>query len=494
MTQKMRRVAFFGRGVLAKSAVVTRQRRVNCYLEVRKDDDKTSIACYGTPGLKFAFNASSPLNLPSRGLIGNATALYNVAGSTLKVLGSNGTVSATQLIGSGSGLVGLALNPTQLMIVDGSLGYCYTPSSNTIVAVGASFPNGAKTVTYSNGFFVCELPGTNEFFVSNLNDGTTWNGLSYATAVQAIDGILAVDQLAGILIPFSSGHCEFWQNVGSTPEPFQYIQNSAQMYGLAAVYARAHSGTDLYFLAQTGGGSFQNTGGAVQVARIRGYSVNVVSTPDIDNILQTAARTSTVSDATMYSYQQDSHTFVQLNLPTANRSLLYDTSEDLWSEVQTGITSGYAARHQGNLCASAYGQTYISDYQNGNLYTYDPTVYTDNGSTILREVVGRAMVENGNTFRCSQILFDMETGVGLSSPSAQGYSPNVMISVARDGRNFCPPRLVPLGMQGQDYTRVVSRRWGKARTEMTVRLQMTDPVKFVVAYGAVRISQTSRKG
>ena len=113
---------------------------------------------------------------------------------------------------------------------------------------------------------------------------------------------------------------------------------------------------------------------------------------------------------------------------------------------------------------------------------------------VLREVVGRAMVENGNTFRCSQILFDMETGVGLSSPSAQGYSPNVMISVARDGRNFCPPRLVPLGMQGQDYTRVVSRRWGKARTEMTVRLQMTDPVKFVVAYGAVRISQTSRKG
>src|SRR6266567_2043550 len=434
MTARIKRIPFFGEGIYSRSPVVTRQRRLNCYLEVRKDGDKSSIVCYGTPGLSLAFNSGAPLNLPARGMVGNDTGLYVVTGGAVKSLTAAGALLTSGMIGTTVGLVGMALNPTQLMVVDGSLGYVFNPTTGVATPV-VGFPNGANTVAYCNGFFVSELPGTNQFFVSAFNDGTTWPGLAFGAAVQAIDGIKAIDTLGGLLILFSGGHIEFWQNVGASPEPFQYIQNSASMVGLAGINSRVHAGEALLFLARTGGGSFQNTGGSYQIAQIKGYSVSVVSTSDVDNILQTIARTSTLQDCTAYSYQVDDHVFVQFNFGVANRSLLYDVTEKLWSEVQSGITAQYAARHLGNLACSAYNQTYVADYGNANVYTYDPGVYTDNGNTIMREVVSRCAIDDFNTFRMGEVYLDMRTGVGLSNPALQGYSPRVGLSIARDNRD-----------------------------------------------------------
>ena len=560
MTLRLKKLPIFGEGIYSKSAVVTRQRRLNCYLEIRKDDDKSSIVAYGTPGLQLAFNASTPQNSPARGLVGNDSALYEVAGDQVLSLSQTGQMLASAMLGTISGSVGMALNPTQLLIVDGSAGYIFTTSavavvftgdvaggatsatllspwgsgstsfpvtfsdgeirqvtltnnattatwskpltgnvtatasiaSGSIISVGASFPNGALTAAYCNGFFICEDPGTNQFFVSALNDGTNWPGLSFAAAVQAIDGIAAIDTLGGLLIIFTFGHIEFWQNVGGVPEPFQYIQNSATMYGIAAIFSRAHLGDSLVFLAHTGGGSFQNSAGAVQVCMIKGYTVQVISTSDIDNIIQVIAATSTIADATAFSYQIDSHQFYQINFPSGNRSLLYDVTTNLWSEVQSGITAGYAARHLGNLGAQAFNQTWIADYSNGNLYNFNPKVYTDNGNTIVRKIVTRCAIADFNVFRCGAIYFDMATGVGLPN-KGYGYNPMVSLSCARDNRDFSAPRLLHLGKSGQYITRVFSRRWGKGR-QMNFDLTMTDPVEFTVTAGAALISQRTYRG
>lgn len=490
MTARLQKIALFGEGIYSNSPVITRQRRLNCYLELRKDKDKSSIVAIGTPGMRFVFNASS-LNQPMRGLLGNDTGLYVVTGNLVKSLSSVGSNLLSGIIGTSTGLVGMALNPTQVMIVDGSAGYIFNPTTGAVTTAPAAFPNGAKTIAYCNGFFVCELPGTNQFFVSALNDGTTWNGLSFAAAVQAIDGIQAIDTLGGILIVFSSGHVEFWQNIGANPEPFQYIQNSASMYGLGAIGSRVHAGESLLFICRTNGGSFQNSTGSYQVAKIKGYGVSIVSTTDVDNILQTIARTSTLTDATAFSYQVDEHVFAQFNFPTANRSLLLDVTTGLWSEVQTGITTGYAARHIGNLAAGAFAQTYIADYSNGNIYTPDPTVYQDNGNVIVREIVSRAALQDFNTFRISQIYLDMMTGVGQPNPNLPAYSPLVELSIARDNRDFGTPRMFPLGLQGQFMTRVNSRRWGRARTA-NLKIRQTDPAPFIITGGAIMTS--SRAG
>ena len=489
MTTKLKRQAIFGEGIYSKSALVTRQRRLNCYLEVRKDGDKSTIVLYGTPGLSFQFRLNMANAYPIRGMLGNLTGFFVAAGGTFQSLNNVGGVNFSTAIQSSVGLVSLSANPTQIIIVDGNLGYTFAPGTSTFSVIGGSFPNGAKTVTQCNGFFLAEQPASNTIWVSALNDGTTWNGLSYFTAVQYIDEVLAVDALGGLVVVFSSGHLEFWQNVGSTPQPFQYITNSALEYGLAAVYARGHVADSIVFLCQT-------REGGIQVGRIYGYQVKIVSTPDVDNILQSVAASSTVANATMLVYQQDNHKFVQLTLPSANnglgRSLIYDVTEDLWGETQTGIAPGAGARHLGNLSCVAFGKTYVSDSVTGNLYTPSPFTYQDNGNLILRELITRTGINDFNRYRVAAFYLDMQTGVGLANPKSQGYKPQVMIARARDMQNFGPDRLVPLGQQGRDMTRVMTRRWGSGRA-FTFRVRMSDPVPFVVTAGA-SISRLRGKG
>ena len=486
MTTKLKVLNFFGSGVNSKSAVVTRQRRLNCYYEFRKDGDKSQAVLYGTPGLMFKFNITSPNNNPLRGILGCSLGLFCVVGNTFYYLSSSGAIlDSRQSLNTAVGTVSLNFNSTQVIISDGVNGYIYTPnasspSSSTFAQIGSNYPSAAQTNAFLNGFFIAESPGTSKFFVSNNGDGTTWNALAFTSASQYPDYILAVDALNGILITYSQTHIEFWQNVGASPQPFQYISNSAIEYGLAAIFSRAHVDGSHMFLGVSAEGGYQ-------ICAIAGTSVIPVSTPDIDNIIQSF---SVVSDAVALTYQVDSHKFYQITFPSANRTFIYDATTDMWGEAQTGVaTTTYAVRHNGLYSTISNGQDLITDYSNGNVYTMSPTSYTDNGTTICREVTTRHAINDFNKLRVSQIFLDMETGVGLQS--GQGSNPQVMMDVSKDGgRTFntnSVERWATVGKVGQYKTRVRWRRVTQGR-DIVTRFRMTDPVRFVITNGAAVVS------
>lgn len=476
MTVKLTRIPFFGEGINAKSPVVTRQRRLNCYYEFRKDGDKSKAVLYGTPGMKLKFNLTSPNNNPLRGILGCALGLFCVVGSTFYSLSATGSVLFSASITTGNGPVSFSFNNTQILLVDGTAGWTFTPGTSTFAQIGGGFPSGALSATFLNSFFVCELPGTQEFFVSNSGDGTTWSALAFASASQYPDNILAVDALQGLLVTFSQNHQEFWQNIGANPEPFQYIPNSANEFGLAAVFSRAHIDNSIMFLTNTREGGYQ-------VAVTSGYSTMIASTPDIDNIIQSL---STVADAEAMVYQVDSHKFYQLTFPTANRTIVYDVTTNIWFEAQTGITPNYAQRHIGRFSTLYQGKTLVTDYNVGNVYSPDVNTFTDNGAVIPREVTTRHAVQDFNQFRVSSVYLDMETGVGLNA--GQGSNPQIMVNASKDnGRTFGIERWMGVGKTGQYMARPTLRRITRGR-DVVIRFRMTDPVKFVVTDGAAIIS------
>jgi hypothetical protein len=470
----MKKVPIFGNGIFGKSATVTRQRRLNCYLENRADGDKTKVTVYGTPGLVLNFSLAAIL----RGILGTQSQLYAVSGAAFYQLSGAGAILTTSSINSNSGIVGMAFNPTQVLIVDGVSGYIYNRSTNTLAVISSGgFPNGAKTATFVGGYFVCEQPGTQRFNVSNSFDGTTWNPLAFASAAQYSDNLLAVDSFISNLILFSERHIEFWQNVGSTPQPFAPILSATSEYGLAALFSRAHIDNSICFLAN-------NPQGTPQVCRVQGYQVSVISTQDLDSIMATFT---TVSDAVALAYVAGGHPMYQITFPTANRSFLYDCSTGIWSETQTGLTAQYAQRHQGNLSTYFAGTTLVTDYANGNVYTLSPTAYTDNGATILRELITRHASQDFNVFGIDEVYLDMETGVGLNS--GQGVNPQIQLECSKDnGRTFGPPLIGYLGPLGNYLSRVIWRRFGSAR-DFVLRFRMTDPVKFVLTDGAVVVRE-----
>lgn len=466
----MKVAPLFGGSIAGKSYPVSRQRRVNCYYENRSDGDKAKVVVYGTPGLVQLF--TMPNSAPVRGMLGTESALYAVSGNQFYSLSGAGASLYSATLGTVSGFVSIANSPTQLVVVDGTSGYLF--QNGALAQINSpGFPTGARTVTFVSSYFVCEQPGTQQFWVSNVFDGSTWNALGFASASQYSDNLKAVDSLTGNLILFSENHVEFWQNVGTIPEPFAPLLAATSEWGLSAIWSRAHLSNSLIFLSK-------NRQGTPQVVRIEGYSLGVISTPDLDSILQGF---STVSDAVALTYVVNGHPMYQLTFPTANRSFLYDASTGLWSEVQTGLTADYASRHTGNLSGYYASKTLISDYATGSVYTLSDSAYTDNGTTILREIVTRHKDENFNVLGVDELYLDMETGVGLNS--GQGVSPVISIECSKDnGRTFGTPRTFSLGAMGNYRTRVVSRRWGSSR-DFVFRIRMTDPVKFAITEGAL---------
>lgn len=480
-TIRLRTIPLFGTGVVSKSFVSTRQRRLNVYFEIRQDKDKSRFAVYGTPGL-VSFGVINPNNLPIRSILGSDDALYIIIGSVLYRLTQLSPAIIYTSVGgltSRAGYCSLAANASQVLIADGSQGNLYNISKNVMTSIGASFPNSAKTVTYVSGFFVAEEPGSQRFWVSNFNDGSTWNGLAFASASAYPGNIVAVDNLQGNLVVFSTDHLEFWQNVGASPEPFQPIVSAAREYGLGALWSRAHVAESMCFLGQ-------NTEGQFQVIQMSGYNLQVISTPDIDFLINSFPD---ASSAVGLSYGADSHKFYQITFPTTNRSFIYDNSTQMWGEAQTGV-SVVPVRHLGDLSTPYKGQIIVSGYNNNQIYTFDQNVYTDNGIVNAREIISRHTLSNFNRIRISQLYLDMETGVGLQS--GPGSDPMVTVSYSKDnGHTWASERSVSLGKVGEYMKRVVLRRFGSTR-DAIFKIRMTDPVKFVLTDAAMTIKERGK--
>lgn len=465
----MRVVPLFGDGISGRSAAVTRQRRLNCYFDLRKDGDKTRVAVYGTPGLSEAFTLSGV----ARGLLGTSSGLYAVCVDQFQSLDAVGNIVGSGTLRTANGYVAMDSSASQVVIVDGTSGYVWNGSTLATISSAGGFPFGARTVAFVGGFFVAEQPGTQQFWVSDVFDGTTWDALALGSASLYSDTIVAVDALQGNLITFSARHTEFFQNVGASPNPFAGILSAAQEYGLAAIWSRAHVGNSICFVAA-------NPQGGAQVCRLQGFQLTVISTPDLDWIIN---QMTDYTDAVGLAFVADGHPMYQVTFPTADRTFVYDTLSGIWSERQTGTTSALATRHVANLSAVYAGTAYFASSASGKVYTQSPSVYTDDGQTIVREVITRHTTQDFNVFGVDELYLDMQTGVG----NADIADPKLTIEVSHDGGNvWLTPREFSLGAQGEYGTRVIGRQWGACR-DFVARIRMTDPAPFVITEGAIKI-------
>jgi hypothetical protein len=471
----MKPVPLLGNGVFGKSAVVTSQRRVNCYVEKRGDQDKSEIAVYQTPGLTLFTNAGvGPIramrSMPNLGL------MFVVSGSYLYAINNAGTVTNFWgPIAAGTTPVGICDNGIEVIVVDGVNGYIYNTTTNTFgQIVDANFPNGAFTVAFNDGYFIVDDPAhPGRFYLSanvytTANAGLTWTPVQFATAQSNPDGLVAVDELHGLVLMFGSQSIEYWQDVGASPFPYQPIVSATQDWGLAARWSRAYIGNTLCFLGQT-------QQGQVQVMEMQGFVPKVISTPDVDAVINGFT---VVNDAVALSYVTDGHFMYQLTFPTQGRSFLYDITQREWSETQSQVA--LQARHTGQLSVQLFGKVYIGDYSTGNIYLLDKSNYTDNGVQVPRIIQTRHVYDSYDVLGVDEVFLDMETGVGLQS--GQGSNPQIMMEISKDGgRTFPVQRWSTFGLVGQyKFPRAIWRRVGSGY-DFVFRFTVTDPVKFVIS-------------
>jgi len=485
----MQPIPLFGSGLNAYSPYVTRQRRLNCFFEIKPDGDKSNLIVRGTPGLVAWISLPSE---PVRGWHVVSNILYVVSGLVLYAVQTNGTVTALgSLDAASTGNVRMADNGVQLLIVDGLAGYIYTIVTGTYAqsalnAAGsfgkitdANFPNGTTSVCFLDGRLIVAKPNTRQFYVSESYDGTDWTNVfslpTFGTKDNNSDLLVSVSSLNGILILFGQQTVEFWQNVGTSPLPFGRVSGATRNMGIAAQYSTAFIDDVQLFLGQS------LYGGNVEVTVQQGFNLQRVSTDDLDNIIRSFA---VWQDAIGFGYILDGHKMYQLTFPSAERSFLFDATTNFWSELQSGLA--LQARHLANFGITFNTFTYVSDTTTGTIYRLDANVYTDNGEPIKRQIASRHISQGGNRFGVDELYLDMETGVGLQY--GQGSDPQIVLQVSKDGgRTFGVERWRAMGKVGQYKSpRVMWNRLGAAQ-DFVFLWTMTEPVKFTVVGGAVKV-------
>jgi hypothetical protein len=386
-------------------------------------------------------------------------------------------------LGGGSLLepVSMASNGIVVMIVTGPQGFVIDGAADTVTEITDPAFTGADTVTFIDGYFVFNKPGTGQFQITSLY-GTTIDPLDFATAEGSPDLLLSVLADHRELWLFGETSTEVFFNSGNADFPFERIQGAFIEQGCAAKFSPAKLDNSVYWLTHDANGN-----GTVQKAQ--GYQPARVSDHALEFALQKMQR---IDDAIAYTYQQDGHYFYVLNFPTAQQTWAYDAATQLWCERAWRDPADSILKRQRQQTQMFFNNRQIvGDWENGNLYVMSLDFYTDNGDLIpaIRRAPYLASTNNAFVFH-HRLWVDCEVGVGLNG-TGYGSDPEMILRWSDDGgRSFPTERRAPMGKIGEYRARAVFRRLGKSKARV-YEITITDPVKRIVIAGDVETTPGS---
>jgi hypothetical protein len=464
----MRFKGFIGPTYTLSSLDVDCQRCVNLFPEVdelRTQAEGEIASLQGTPGLrKLATIGIGPIrglwdvSKTGRSFVLSGNALYEVYSNWTSVL--RGNVSNT------AGAVTMSDNGLQLFVPDGVNGWVLDLTTNVWAQVTAAGFYGGDSSVGQDGYIVLARPGTDQFYISGLNDALAYDALDIQGIGGVPDLIVRATSLHRKIWLLCKKSTQVWWNSGDSFFPFTRIDGASSEYGCIAEASVARFADSLVWL---GGGP--NAEGLVlmtlgdQPTRISNYAVETAINALGD-----------LSAATGWAYVEAGHPFYCLNLPGAETTWVYDMSTQQWHE-RAYFSNGAYQRHRADCHMWAFGIHIVGDYQNGNIYALDSNVHTDDGA--LKVWMRRAphIVSGMDRMFFSKAQFDMEMGTGLDG-LVQGSDPQVFLRYSDDGgHTWSHEKQASSGRLGEYRKRMIFRRLGSSRNRV-FELRGSDPVKI----------------
>lgn len=458
------KLPFIGAAYRSRSLNVSAQRSVNCYLEAGKDG--APVALYGTPGTVLKATLGSG---PIRSSIASGGHAWFVSGNEVYRLSSSYVSTLCGTIGTSSGPVSMSANDTQIIIVDGSAGYIIDMAPATVAQIiDPDFPNGVTQATYQDGFFIVAGNSSGQFFINETpNNGTSWNGLDFASAEGSPDNTISIISDHRELWLIGSDSAEVWVNTGNADFPFERSGNVFIEHGCAAPFSLEKMDSTVFWLGS-------DSRGSGTVWRANGYSPVRIGTHALEYAIGQMSR---IDDAFSFAYVQEGHSFYCLTFPTANQTWVFDAASNEWHErAWFNPANGSLNRWRPSCHAFAFGVHLVGDFENGNIYALDLNTNTDNGQPIKR--IRSALVLNRDQFRqfYSMLQVVMETGVG----SETGSDPQLVLRYSDDyGHTWSNEKTCSLGKIGEYSKRAIFRRLGSAYNRV-FEISTTDDVRFAI--------------
>lgn len=444
-----------------KSAVQT---AINCFLEQIEGLGETrQLAQVSAPGLAPYLSMGAVIraqrNVEGRWFVVSGNTLYEIVGG-LAV--SRGT------IGTSTGWVRLSHNNTQLGIVDGSHLFILTLATNALTDhSGNPGWRGSDTIDFLDGYSIFAAPDTDQFYVSAIDNTASEDPLDFSSADAQPDNIQTTLVSHRELLLLGTYTTEAWIDSGGAAFPFTRY-NSAQIdVGCVGVGAAIVASDSIFWIGQT------RTGSGI-VYRMLGHAPQRVSTRAIEQML---AKSTSLSDATMWTYQVDGHEFIGINAPGLDTTLVFDAAMQQWherAEWNYGGVAGWSPLRITTVCF-VNGAHYGGD-ATGQLYRLDPTYYQYGADPIVRERTWPHMV----TASMEPLTF-----ASLELACTTGHGGNVTLELSNDGgHTFNAPLIRSLGAVGRWMQKV---RWMMLGTayDRVFRIRCSDAVPFNIHAAAV---------
>lgn len=447
------------------------QRAVNFYaIASEVGTSKEPTALRSVPGLvDFAEFEDSPY----RGMIatdqGRAFAVF---GDSFYEIATSGTVTEIGTLNTATGFVGIEENGFQIIVVDGVEGWIFTIATDTWEQItDVAFPP-CRTVTFQDGYFVVPKVNTNEYYISGINDGLSWDALDFGTAESSPDNLVTVISDNGNLWLFGDRTTEVHANTGDAVFPFSRISGAVTEVGCAAAFTVQTFNNTLAWL----GVDRQGRG---VVWQANGLTAQRISTQAIEALIATVPN---LSGAYAYVYHEEGHVFYCLQIPGISTTLCYDAAVNLWHErASIDSETGELTQHRGAGQMFFAQKNLIADREDGKIYHQSLAFYDFAGAPIKRQRTFPHIADEKRLVTHASLELDMETGIG--NASGQGSDPQIVLRYSDDGGFTWSNEIWrSFGALGDYMKRVVWRKLGASR-DRVYEITITDPV-FVQINGA----------
>lgn len=455
----------------SRSFKVNPQRSVNMFAAAESPGAKSPIVMYSTPGLSLVAEPTSG-TCRSNGVKWGGN-LYFVVGSDLvKVATGDIVTTYTGVITTSSGRVSMARGRDHLMIVDGTAGYTFDGTTLAVISDG-DFPNGCTHVAYLDGYFIVNEPDTDSYFISAIDDPTSWAALDYNSALGSPDDIDALATTNKDLYLFGESTFEVHFNSGNPDFPFEVYPGGISDAGIIAPFSLVKGSVGLIWLAA-------NDEGDAVITKSSGFQIEPISDPDLNYQIN---QLTSLTDAFGMLHRRHGRTFYTITFPTDDKTFEIDVEGKTWHQRKSHSIGRWRVSGIGYFNSNFY----CGDYNSGKIFKFSDSVYTEDGDTIERERFTQVVHFSNRRFQTHELIIDVESGVGLTT--GQGSDPQLMLKYSDDGGNTWSSEIwQSIGKIGAYGTRVSFQNLGESRNRI-FWLRMTDPVKFVItgAYARVEV-------
>ena len=455
---------------------------VNLYTEPNGGDPARPVRLVDTPGSRL-IDDGAVLATGVRGLFqadGYASGKLVVPDGTTVRLYNVATAAWTSLTGTltGTDRVRVAFGETQAGFLSGGLFYVSASAGSSVAAASdgdwatllSDHGQTAFTSIATMGQRALLTYGSRFAFSTTLEFNTTTT-LSYYTAENAPDGIIAGVVLGDIYYVFGTQTIEPWVQTGDNDDPFRPIVGQVITRGAMARDAIVKLDNTLFFI-----------GDDRAVYRLNGLTPQIINANDawITRYLQTVD----ADDVVCSSMETEAHKFLFIYTP--NKCIAYDIATSTWQIRKTYGSDTwewlYHVANDGKFYAANDETTLVElsrSYKSDRMA--DASTF---GTHIVREFTAHLPVKSGRP-PVGQVRVEGTKGIGLSTGT--GSNPLLEMSISRDqGNTFEAWRSRSLGLIGNYSARTSWEQNGRAGPEQTVLyFRWSDPVGFLPSRVAI---------